>query len=111
MSSSALLPSCFRTVGPVGGKRLGRDVLGASVGLLRLAAPGLDGLPKQPLNRDLPALAHVLTERFGLRGKDDGDQPVGLRQIDEAEWEVYFGPLLLGYVLMRNGAPVLEKLS
>jgi hypothetical protein len=38
-------------------------------------------------------------------------QPVGLRQIDEAEWEVYFGPLLLGYVLMRNGAPVLEKLS
>ena len=38
-------------------------------------------------------------------------KPVGLRQIDEAEWEVYFGPLLLGYVLMRNGAPVLEKLS
>ena len=38
-------------------------------------------------------------------------QPVGLRQIDDGEWEVHFGARLLGYVLMRNGIPALERLS
>jgi transposase InsO family protein len=38
-------------------------------------------------------------------------QPVGLRQIDEDEWEVHFGPLLLGYLLKRNGVSSLEKLT
>jgi hypothetical protein len=36
-------------------------------------------------------------------------QPLGLRQIDEDEWELHYGPILLGYVLMRDGKPVLER--
>jgi putative transposase len=30
------------------------------------------------------------------------DQPVGLKQIDEDEWELFYGPVLLGYVLSRD---------
>jgi len=35
-------------------------------------------------------------------------QPVGLRQTDADEWELFYGPLLLGYVLVRNGKPRIE---
>ena len=35
-------------------------------------------------------------------------QPVGFKQIDEDEWELFYGPVLLGYVLIRNGAPRVE---
>jgi transposase InsO family protein len=38
-----------------------------------------------------------------------GGQPLGLRQIDEDEWELYYGPILLGYVLIRDGKPILER--
>jgi transposase InsO family protein len=30
-------------------------------------------------------------------------QPVGLKQIDEDEWELFYGPVMLGYVLTRDG--------
>jgi putative transposase len=36
------------------------------------------------------------------------NQPVGLRQTDEDEWELFYGPLLIGYVLVRDGAPRIE---
>jgi hypothetical protein len=37
-------------------------------------------------------------------------QPVGLHQTDADEWEIFYGPLLLGYVLVRNGKPRIEPL-
>jgi putative transposase len=38
-------------------------------------------------------------------------QPVGLREIDNDEWELFYGPLLIGYVLAREGKPQLERIS
>lgn len=38
-------------------------------------------------------------------------QPVGLRQTDEDEWELHYGPLLIGYVLQREGKARLERLA
>jgi transposase InsO family protein len=36
-------------------------------------------------------------------------QPVGMKQISEDEWELHYGPVLLGHILLRNGKPVLER--
>jgi hypothetical protein len=30
-------------------------------------------------------------------------QPVGLKQLDDDEWELFYGPVMLGYVLTRDG--------
>jgi putative transposase len=38
-------------------------------------------------------------------------QPVGLRQTDEDEWELFYGPLLIAYVLLRDGKPRLERVA
>lgn len=38
-------------------------------------------------------------------------QPVGLRQTDDDEWEIYFGPLLIGYALVRKDSLRLERLE
>lgn len=38
-------------------------------------------------------------------------QPVGLRQTDEDEWEVYYGPLLLGDILLRNGEWRIDRVT
>lgn len=38
-------------------------------------------------------------------------QPVGLRPIDEEEWELFYGPLLIAYVLIRDGKPRLERVA
>ena len=35
-------------------------------------------------------------------------QPLGLHEIDEDEWELFYGPLLIGYVLVRQGQARLE---
>jgi hypothetical protein len=35
-------------------------------------------------------------------------QPLGLRQVDNDEWELFYGPLLIGYVLARDGKPRIE---
>lgn len=37
-----------------------------------------------------------------------GRQPVGLRQIADEEWELHYGPILLGYLLLRGGRPILQ---
>jgi hypothetical protein len=37
--------------------------------------------------------------------------PIGLRQVDEDEWELHYGPLLIGRVLMRDGKPHLERVA
>jgi hypothetical protein len=37
-------------------------------------------------------------------------QPIGLRCIDDDEWEVHYGPLLLGHLLIRQGKPRIEPL-
>jgi transposase InsO family protein len=36
-------------------------------------------------------------------------QPVGVQQIAEDEWELHYGPVLLGYILLRDGKPKLER--
>jgi putative transposase len=38
-------------------------------------------------------------------------QPLGLRQTDEDEWELHYGPLLVGYLLVRNGEPRIEPIA
>lgn len=38
-------------------------------------------------------------------------QPLGMKQIDEDEWEVFYGPVLLGYALLRDGKYRLEPLT
>jgi hypothetical protein len=38
-------------------------------------------------------------------------QPLGIRQTADGEWDVLYGPILLGYLLLRNGKPVLERVS
>lgn len=40
-----------------------------------------------------------------------GGQPVGLKEIDNDEWELFYGPLLIGYVLVRDGKPRVEPVS
>ena len=40
-----------------------------------------------------------------------GSQPVGLKEIDNDEWELFYGPLLIGYVLVREGKPRVEPVS
>jgi putative transposase len=49
---------------------------------------------------------HVLLVSRLLSG-----QPVGLEQVDDDEWELYFGALLIGTVLMRDGELRIEPLS
>jgi transposase InsO family protein len=36
-------------------------------------------------------------------GKLLRNQPIGLRPIDDDEWELHYGPLLLGHLLLRKG--------
>jgi transposase InsO family protein len=38
-------------------------------------------------------------------------EPVGLKEIDDGEWELFYGPILLGYVLTREGKPRIERLG
>jgi len=37
-------------------------------------------------------------------------QPIGLKPVDDDEWEIYYGPLLIGVVLVRGGQPRIEPL-
>jgi len=43
-------------------------------------------------------------------GKLLASQPVGFREIDNDEWELHYGPVMLGHVLLRDGKPRLERL-
>jgi putative transposase len=45
-----------------------------------------------------------------LAGAPLANQPIGVRQTDEDEWEIFYGPLLLGYVLVRDGAARIEPI-
>lgn len=38
-------------------------------------------------------------------------QPVGLKQVDDDEWELFYGPLLIGYLLVRDGKPRIEPIG
>lgn len=38
-------------------------------------------------------------------------QPVGLKQLDDDEWELFYGPLLIGYVLVRQGQAHVERVA
>jgi putative transposase len=44
-------------------------------------------------------------------GKLLASQPVGLKQTDDDEWELYYGPLLIGYLLKRDGKPRIEPID
>jgi putative transposase len=35
-------------------------------------------------------------------------QPIGLQQVDDDEWELFYGPLPIGVLLLRNGTPRIE---
>jgi transposase InsO family protein len=68
--------------------------------------------PRPPQYRNDLVVRTVSTSgRFGWRGAHLlvtqllAGQPVGLKQIDEDEWELFYGPVLLGYVLIRDGKP------
>ena len=39
-----------------------------------------------------------------------GNQPIGFRQIDADEWELFYGPVLLGHWLIRKGVGRIEPL-
>ena len=39
-----------------------------------------------------------------------GGQPVGLRQVDDDEWEIFYGPLPIGVLLERGGKARIEPL-
>lgn len=43
-----------------------------------------------------------------LVGRLLASQPVGLKQIDDDEWELFYGPLPIGVLLVRNGTPRIE---
>jgi transposase len=38
-------------------------------------------------------------------------QPLGLKQTDDDEWDVFYGPLLVGYLLVRKGEPRIEPVA
>jgi putative transposase len=38
-------------------------------------------------------------------------QPVGLQQVSDDEWDLFYGPVLLGHVLLRNGDWRLERVT
>jgi putative transposase len=38
-------------------------------------------------------------------------QPIGLRPTDDDEWEMHYGPLLIGHLLIRQGKPRIEPIS
>lgn len=44
-------------------------------------------------------------------GKILASQPVGLKQTDNDEWELFYGPLLIGYLLVREGRPRIEAVG
>ncbi len=44
-------------------------------------------------------------------GKLLASQPVGLKPLDEDEWELFYGPLLIGYVLIRDRKARIEPIS
>ncbi len=46
-----------------------------------------------------------------LAGAPLANQPVGLRQVDEDEWELFYGPVLIGIVLARGDTVRVEALS
>jgi hypothetical protein len=37
-------------------------------------------------------------------------QPLGLRETADDEWELFYGTVLLGYVLMRKDIPIVERI-
>jgi putative transposase len=38
-------------------------------------------------------------------------QPVGFRDVDSDEWEIHYGPLLIGHLLIRQGKPRIEPIQ
>jgi len=83
--------------------------------------PSLRAMPDRPRPPEYDSQFHtrrVRTDGFFcwqgsmLRvGSLLASQPVGLRQTDEDEWDLHYGPLLIGYVLMRDGAARLERVA
>jgi putative transposase len=43
-----------------------------------------------------------------LAGAPLTNQPIGFRHVDEDEWELFYGPLLIGHLLVRDGVPRVE---
>jgi putative transposase len=44
-------------------------------------------------------------------GRPLENQPLGLRQVDDDEWELFYGPVLIGVVLLRDGKVRVDPLS
>jgi hypothetical protein len=38
-------------------------------------------------------------------------QPVGFREVDSDEWEIHYGPLLIGHLLFRQGKARIEPIQ
>ena len=44
-------------------------------------------------------------------GKPLANQPIGSRQVDDDEWELFYGPVLIGIVLVRDGKVRVDRLA
>lgn len=44
-------------------------------------------------------------------GKALGKQPLGFHQIDQDEWEIFYGPILIGYAGVKDGVGVIERID
>ena len=83
--------------------------------------PSLRTMPDKP--RELFYPADVTVRRVGPNGYLSwrgqyvrianllASQPMGLCQTDEDEWELFYGPLLVGYLLRRNGQLRIEPVG
>jgi putative transposase len=74
--------------------------------------------PREPeysddfLVRRVTTNACISFQGHSLRcGEPLAGQPLGLKPTDEDEWDVHYGPLHIGYVLLRDGKPRLESLA
>jgi len=38
-------------------------------------------------------------------------QPLGFREVDSDEWEIHYGPMLIGHLLIRQGKPRIEPIA
>ena len=82
-------------------------------------APSYRTMPESPRPPEYGAgvITRLVTENGSVSWKGEHlwlsrllvGQPVGFKLIDEDEWELHYGPVLLGYVLLRAGKILLEK--
>ncbi len=82
--------------------------------------PSMRVLPEQPREPEYASGFEVRRLRpdgqicfLGRRilvGRLLASRPVGLKQVDDDEWELFYGPLHIGVLLVRNGTPRIDPI-